>query len=72
MVEACLLQASILKSLHLLQITTCSTDELAKFTSSNLAFKSAFKFLSLEIESFHADNSEDNSSFFLIFRARDF
>jgi hypothetical protein len=64
MVEACSLQASMLKSLHLLQITTCSIDELAEFASSNLAFKSTFKFLSLEIESLQADNSEVNSSFF--------
>jgi hypothetical protein len=55
-----------------LQITTCSTDELAIFTSYNLAFKSTFKFLSLEIESLQADNPEFNSSFFLISRARDF
>jgi hypothetical protein len=62
----------MLKSLHLLQITTCSIDKLAKFTSSNLTFKSTFNFLSLEIESLQADNSEVNSSFFLISRARDF
>jgi hypothetical protein len=34
------------------------TDELARFTSSNLAFKSTFKFLSFEIESLQEDNSE--------------
>jgi hypothetical protein len=62
----------MLKSLHLLQITTYSIDELAKFTYSNLEFKSTFKFLSLEIESLQADNLEVNSSFFLISRARDF
>jgi hypothetical protein len=72
MVEACSWQASILKSLYLLQITTRSTDELAKFISSNLAFKSTFKFLSLEIESLQAYSSEDSSSFFLVSRARDF
>jgi hypothetical protein len=72
MVEACSLQASISKFLHLLQITTCSTNELAIFTFSNLAFKSAFKFLRLEIESLQADSSEDSSSFFLVSRARDF
>jgi hypothetical protein len=58
MVEACSLQASTLKSLHLLQITTCSMDELAEFASSNLAFKSSFKFFRLEIDSLQADNSE--------------
>jgi hypothetical protein len=51
MVETCVLQASILKNLHLLQITTYYTVELAIFTLSNLTFKSAFKFLRLEIES---------------------
>jgi hypothetical protein len=41
--------------------------ELATFTFSNLAFKSTFKFLRLEIESLQVDSSEDNSSFFLSF-----
>jgi hypothetical protein len=45
------LQASISTSLHLLQIETSSTVELATFTFSNLAFKSAFKLLRLEMES---------------------
>jgi hypothetical protein len=62
MVEACSLQASISKSLHLLQITTCSIDELATFTFSSLAFKSAFKLLRLEIESLQEDNSKERSS----------
>jgi hypothetical protein len=48
-VVAWVLQASTSTSLHLLQITTCSTIELATFTFSSLAFKSAFKFLGLEI-----------------------
>jgi hypothetical protein len=58
MVVACSLQASISKSLHLLQITTCSTDEIATLTFSILALKSAFKLLRLEIESLQQDNSE--------------
>jgi hypothetical protein len=58
--------------LHLLQITTCSMDELEKFASYNLAFKSSFKFFRLEIDSLQADNSEVNSSFFLVSRARAF
>jgi hypothetical protein len=58
MVEACSLQASISKSLHLLQITTCSIDELATFTFSSLAFK----LLRLEIESLQEDNSKERSS----------
>ena len=59
-------------SLHLLQIETCSIVELAKFTFSSLVFKSAFKLLRLEIESWQEDSSEDNNSFFLVSRARDF
>jgi hypothetical protein len=47
-------------------------DELAEFASSNLAFKSSFKFFRLEIDSLQADNSEVNSSFFLVSRARAF
>jgi hypothetical protein len=39
------------KSLHLLQIDTCSTNELAIFNFSILAFKSAFNLLMLEIDS---------------------
>jgi hypothetical protein len=46
-----------------LQIETCSIDELATFTFSSLAFKSAFKFLRLEIESRQEDNSEESNSF---------
>jgi hypothetical protein len=65
-------RASISKSLHLLQITTCSTHELATLTFSSLVFKSAFKNFRLEIESWQVDNSEDNSSFFLTSSARDF
>jgi hypothetical protein len=71
MVEACSLQASISKSLHLLQIT-CSTDELATFTFSSLTFKSAFKLLRLEIEPLQEDNSEEISSFLLTSKARYF
>jgi hypothetical protein len=47
-------------------------DELEKFASYNLAFKSSFKFFRLEIDSLQADNSEVNSSFFLVSRARAF
>jgi hypothetical protein len=72
MVEACSLQASISKSLHLLQITTCSTDEQATLTFSSLAFKSAFKLLRLEIESLQEDNLEEISSFLLTSKARYF
>jgi hypothetical protein len=72
MVEAYSLQASISKSLHLLQITTCSTVELASLTFSSLAFKSAFKFLRLEIESLQEDNSEEISSILLTSKARYF
>jgi hypothetical protein len=36
-------------------------DELVEFASSKLAFKSTFKFLSLETESLQADNLEVNS-----------
>jgi hypothetical protein len=72
MVEACPLQASISKSLHLLQITTCCTVELSTFTFSSLAFKSAFKFLRLEIESLQEDNSQARSSFLLTSKARYF
>ena len=39
---------------------------------SSLTFKSTFKLLRLEIESWQVDNSEDNSSYFLVSRARDF
>jgi hypothetical protein len=69
MVETCVLQASMSKSLHLLQITTCSAVDLASFTFSSLAFKSAFKFLRLEMESLQEDNSEERSSFLLTSKA---
>jgi hypothetical protein len=72
MVEACPLQAATSKSLHLLQMTTCSTHELATLTFSSLELKSTFKLLRLEMKSLQVDSSEDNSSFFLISRARDF
>jgi hypothetical protein len=68
MIEACSLQASISKFLHLLQITTYSTDELATFNFSSLAFK----FLRLEIESLQEDNLEERSSFLLTSKARYF
>jgi hypothetical protein len=39
-----------IKTLHLLQIETCSKDELVSFNFSTLAFKSTFTLLRLEIE----------------------
>jgi hypothetical protein len=71
-VEAWALQATISKSLHLLQIDTCSTDELVIFTFSSLVFKSAFKLLRLEIESLQEDTSEEIISFLLTSKARYF
>src|SRR5690349_5823819 len=68
----CSSQALISKSLHLLQITTCSTHELDLLASSSLAFKSSFKIFKLEIDSWQADNSEDSISFLLVSKTRDF
>jgi hypothetical protein len=51
---------------------TCSTDELAIFNFSILAFKSAFNLLRLEIDSWQEDNSEERISFFLTSKAKDF
>jgi hypothetical protein len=48
------------------------TDELAIFNFSILAFKSAFKLLKLEIDSWQEDNSEESITFFLTSKARDF
>jgi hypothetical protein len=59
------MQASMSKSLHLLQIDTCSKDELETFNFSILAFKSTFAFLRLEIEAWHEDNSKESNYFFL-------
>jgi hypothetical protein len=66
------LQASTSKSLHLLQIETCSIDELAIFSFSIVAFKSTFDLLRLEIDSWQEDNSEETILFFLTSKARDF
>src|SRR5688572_6541871 len=68
----CSLQASTLKSLHLLQIITCSSREFVLLDISNLAFKSSFMLFKLEIESWHVDNSQESISFLLISNAREF
>jgi hypothetical protein len=53
----CSLQASTSKSLHILQITTCSTQELDLLTPSSLVVNSSFKLFKLDIVSWQADNS---------------
>jgi hypothetical protein len=68
----CSLQASTLKSLHLLQITTCSTQEVDLLAISNLALKSSLILFKLEIDSWHVDNSHESTSFLLTSRAREF
>src|SRR5688500_7698839 len=68
----CSSQASSLKSLHLLQITTCSTYELDLLATSSLAFNSSLTLFKLEIDSWQADISEDRISFLLVSKARDF
>src|SRR5688500_15552625 len=60
------------KSLHLVQIATCSTQELVLFATSNLAFNSSLMLLNLEIVSWQEDNSQESISFLLISRAREF
>jgi hypothetical protein len=62
-----LIIASILISLHLVQIVTCSTvdvDGLQTFNSSILAFKLAFSSLRQEIESLQMLSSLDKFSHF--------
>src|SRR5688500_11803896 len=68
----CSLQASTLKSLHLLQIITCSTQELDLFATSSLAFKSSLTLFKLEVVSWQVDNSQESISFLLTSKARDF
>src|SRR5688572_8653633 len=68
----CSLQASTLKSLHLLHITTCSTQELDLLAISNLVFKSSLILFKLEIDSWHVDNSHESISFLLNSKAREF
>jgi hypothetical protein len=46
--------------------------ELEAFIFSILAFKSTFRFLRLEVEVWHEDNSKASISFFFISKARDF
>jgi hypothetical protein len=53
-------------------MATCSTHELDLLATYSLAFKSLFKIFKLEIDSWHTDNSEDNISFLLVSKARDF
>src|SRR5690242_13259804 len=68
----CSLQASTIKSLHLLQIITCSTQKVDLLAISNLVFKSSLILFKLEIDSWHVDNSHESISFLLTSKAREF